>query len=169
MSSFPKSYHVFHSIGIIRTPYKKSAPYQPVQSEEGDFELVLEASYTEGLNLLHTFKYIYVLYALDMITVKSNQMLINPPWAPDMSIGVFASRSPNRPNPIGISIVKIKKIKHNIIYISGIDAFDGTPILDIKPYLDLLDVKRDANFGWVSETGDENHLALHIKGIPHKY
>ncbi len=169
MSTLSKSYHVFHSIGFIRTPYIDSAPYQPVQTEEGDFKLVLHSQYAEGLNLLNTFNYIYVIYALDKIKVRTNRMLISPPWAPEMSIGVFASRSPNRINPIGISIVKIKKIRQNIIYTSGIDAFDGTPILDIKPYLDLLDVKEDANFGWVNQTGDKNHLALHIKGIPHKH
>jgi len=169
MSVFPKSHHVFHNIGTIRTPYINSVPYQPVQTEEGDFKLVLDSQYAEGLHLLDTFKYIYVIYALDKVVVKNNNMLISPPWAPEMSIGVFASRSPNRINPIGISIVKIKKIRKNIIYISGIDAFDGTPILDIKPYLNLLDAKKDANFGWVSETGDINHLALHIKGIPHKH
>ncbi len=106
---------------------------------------------------------------MDKIQVKSNQNILQPPWAPEMEIGVFASRSPNRPNPIGLSIVKIKKIINNIIYISGIDAFDGTPVLDIKPYLKDLDAKCDANYGWVDETGDENHLALHIKGIPHKH
>ncbi len=169
MSFLSKSYHVYQSIGVIRTPYKDSAPYQPVQTDEGDFKLVLHPQYTEGLHLLNTFNYIYVIYALDKIVVKANRMLINPPWAPDMSIGVFSSRSPNRINPIGISIVKIKQIKQNIIYTSGIDAFDGTPILDIKPYIDLLDAKKDANFGWVNQTGDENHLALHIKGIPHKH
>ncbi len=169
MSVYPKSYHVFQSIGVIRTPYKDTVPYQPVQTEEGDFKLVLHPQYTEGLHLLDTFHYIYVIYALDKIVVKTNWLLVKPPWAPEMSIGVFASRSPNRANPIGISVVKVKQVKQNIIYISGIDAFDGTPILDIKPYLDLLDAKKDANFGWVNQTGDVNHLALHIKGVPHKH
>ncbi len=169
MPALTKSYHVFQSIGIIRTPYNDSAPYQPLQADEGDFRLILDKQYIEGLHLLDTFKYIYVIYALDKVVVKNHNMLMRPPWAPEMSIGVFAGRSPNRPNPIGISIVQIKKIWKNIIYISGIDAFDGTPILDIKPYLDLLDAKKDANFGWVNQTGDENHLALHIKGIPHKH
>ena len=169
MSVYPKSYHVFQSIGVIRTPYKDTAPYQPVQTEEDDFKLVLHPQYTEGLHLLDTFNYIYVIYALDKIVVKTNRLLVKPPWAPEMSIGVFASRSPNRVNPIGISVVKVKQVKQNIIYISGIDAFDGTPIIDIKPYLDLLDAKKDANFGWVNQTGDVNHLALHIKGVPHKH
>jgi len=165
----PKTYHVFNSIGILRTPYDNRAPYQPVANDEGEFKIILEEKYASGLKLLHTFKYIYVLFALDKIQLRSQQYLLRPPWAPSMEIGVFASRSPDRPNPIGLSVVQIKKIVKSTIYISGIDAFDGSPVLDIKPYLDLLDAKPDANFGWVTETGDETHLALHIKGIAHKH
>jgi len=165
----PQSYHVYNSIGIIRTPYKDAAPYQPVAHPAGEFKIILDKKYTEALKSLDTFNYMYVLFALDKIKTRTNQMLINPPWAPQFRIGVFASRSPQRPNPIGLSVVKIIKIVQNIIYIESIDAFDGSPVLDIKPYLQLLDSKTDANFGWVEETGDENHLALHIKGIPHKH
>ncbi len=167
--SIPKTYHVYNSIGILRTPYHDQAPYQPVVDDAGEFKIVLEEKYTEGLKLLETFKYIYVLFSLNKIQVRNNSTRLRPPWAPQMEIGVFASRSPNRPNPIGLSIVQIKKIVKNTLYISGIDAFDGSPVLDIKPYLNLLDAKPDANFGWVSESDDENHLALHIKGIPHKH
>jgi len=169
MPVLPKSYHVFHSIGIIRTPYKDIAPYQPVQTEEGSFKLVLESQYAQGLKLLHTFKYIYVIYALDKVVVKNNQMLINPPWAPQIQVGIFASRTPNRPNPIGISIVKLLGVSKNVLRISAIDCLDGTPLLDIKPYIDELDAKSDANTGWVIDTDNTEHLSLHIKGIPHKH
>jgi tRNA-Thr(GGU) m(6)t(6)A37 methyltransferase TsaA len=165
----PKSYHVYNNIGIIRTPYTDNAPYQPVVDDKGDFKLVIDQKFANGLKLIETFKYIYVIYALDKISIQTKELTLRPPWAPQMEIGVFASRSPNRPNPIGLSIVKILKIINNTIYISGIDAFDGSPIIDIKPYLNKLDAKPDANYGWVSETGDENHLALHIKGVPHKH
>ncbi len=165
----PKSYHVYNSIGILRTPYISSAPYQPVTDDKGEFKVILDEKFSSGLHLLDTFSYIYIIYALDKVSVQDRSTTLRPPWAPQMEIGVFSSRSPNRPNPIGISVVKIKRIVKNIIYISGIDAFDGSPVLDIKPYLNILDAKPDANFGWVSETGDENHLALHIKGIPHKH
>jgi len=165
----PQSFHVFRSIGILRTPYIQNAPYQPVANDNGEFKLILEEPYTSGLKLIESFKYIYIIYALDKLKIQTKEMLLRPPWAPQMEIGVFASRSPNRPNAIGLSIVEIKKIQKNIIYISGIDAFDGTPVLDIKPYLNVLDAKCDANFGWVSETGDANHLALHIKGLPHEH
>ena len=80
---------------------------------------------------------------------------------------MFASRSPDRPNNIGISIVRVKGIVNNEIFIFGLDAFDGTPMIDIKPYINDLDVKHDANYGWVDDLEDKEHLILHIKGIPH--
>jgi len=94
-------------------------------------------------------------------------MLVTPPWANGKQVGVFASRSPVRPNSIGISVVLVKRIDNNEIFISGLDAYDGTPLLDIKPYINDLDVKYDANYGWIEGPEDKEHLLLHIKGIPH--
>jgi len=165
----PQSYHVHRSIGLIRTPYTRQAPYQPPAAEAGDFKIVLEPRFAEGLYMLDTFKYMYVLYALDRIYVQPASLRLRPPWMPDREVGVFASRSPRRPNPIGLSVVEILEIAGNVIRISPIDAFDGTPVLDIKPYLNLLDAKPDANYGWAGDQGDSEHLALHIKGIPHKH
>ena len=96
-------------------------------------------------------------------------MLVIPPWSDGKEIGLFASRSPVRPNPIGVSIVKLLKINKNEIFTSGLDVFDGTPLLDIKPYVKDLDSKEDANYGWIEDMKDKEHLILHIKGIPHEY
>ncbi|MEN8123878.1 MAG: tRNA (N6-threonylcarbamoyladenosine(37)-N6)-methyltransferase TrmO [Bacteroidota bacterium] len=168
MNNLPNNYFVFNSIGVIHSPYKNKAPNQPLINDQGDFKIVLNEKFTKGLKLLDTFTYIYVIYYLDKV-IRNNEMIISPPWANQQEVGVFASRSPNRPNPIGISIVKILKIIENKIYISGIDAFDETPVLDIKPYIDKLDAKSDANYGWVNIHDNEDHLALHIQGIPHKH
>ena len=94
----------------------------------------------------------------------------SPSFAPDTKVGLFATRSPVRPNPIGISIVRIKEIADNRIATSGLDVFDNTPLLDIKPYVKDLDSKSDANYGWLDGLdGDRDHLLLHIKGIAHDY
>lgn len=167
--ALPSSFHVYRSIGLIRTPYRRKAPYQPVETAEGDFRIVLERPYAEGLTALETFDYIYVIYALDRVMVREDRLLIRPPWAPEQEVGVFASRSPRRPNPIGISVVRLLSIRDNVLYTGGLDAFDGTPVLDIKPYLMRLDAKCDANYGWAGRVDDEQHLALHIKGIPHDF
>ena len=155
-------------IGYIETPYMGNAPFQPVEDDEQEFCIILEPEYAQGLEKLSTFKYIYVLFYLDRIE-SNDKLLVSPSWSDKKDIGVFATRSPNRPNPIGLSIVSIKKIENNIIFISGIDVFDDTPVLDIKPYIQDLDNKPDANYGWVNQGSDAKHLALHIKGIPHKH
>jgi len=155
-------------IGVIETPYYGRAPYQPVDDADEEFCIVLDEKYTDGLRELEKFKYIYVLYYAHLIS-RELRMVISPPWTVAGKVGIFASRSPVRPNPIGLSVVKIREIIDNRIYTSGMDVFDGTPVLDIKPYIKDLDSKNDANSGWIDELDDSEHLALHIKGIPHDY
>ena len=159
----------FKQIGIIKTPYIDNAPYQPVNKDRGDFRIVLNSEYKDGLLRLKSFRYMYVIYYIDRLKSKPS-MVVTPPWTGGAKIGIFASRAPLRPNPIGISIVRIKKIINNEIITSGLDAFDGTPVLDIKPYVKDLDSKMDANYGWIDDLGgDKEHLSLHLKGIPHEY
>ncbi len=155
-------------IGLIRTPYTDNAPYQPVDEDRGDFRIVVDPQYVRGLYKLAQFRYIYVIYLIDRIKHKLS-MEVSPPWADGMKVGLFASRSPVRPNPIGLSVVRIKQIVDNEIETSGLDVFDRTPLLDIKPYVKDLDAKTDANYGWIEEMADREHLFLHIKGIPHDY
>lgn len=159
----------FKQIGVIRTPYLERAPYQPVNHDRGDFRIVLDSAYKDGLLKLKSFRYIYVLYYIHAVRRRLS-MVVAPPWTTGATIGLFASRSPVRPNPIGLSIVRVKKIIDNQVITSGLDAFDGTPVLDIKPYVKNLDSKDDANYGWLEGLGpDKDHLLLHIEGIPHEY
>ncbi|MEA3543964.1 MAG: tRNA (N6-threonylcarbamoyladenosine(37)-N6)-methyltransferase TrmO [Thermodesulfobacteriota bacterium] len=158
----------FAPIGIIKTPYLDSAPYQPVDTDEQEFYLQLEPEYATGLKDLDSFTYIYVLYFIDRLN-SAPKMEVSPPWVDGQQVGLFASRSPVRPNPIGLSVVRVKKIINNRVYTSGLDVFDGTPLLDIKPYINDLDSKCDANNGWVQGMDEDEHLALHIQGIPHNY
>ena len=155
-------------IGIIRTPYTDNAPYQPVADDEGDFRIIVNPQYREGLRDLDRFHYIYVLYFIHRVDKKIT-MTVSPSWTPGSKVGVFASRSPVRPNQLGLSIVRVKHITDNQIVTSGLDVFDGTPLLDIKPYIQELDSKSDANYGWLEDLDDRDHLMLHIKGIPHDY
>jgi tRNA (adenine37-N6)-methyltransferase len=160
-------------IGIIHTPYtseKCGAPFQSVENADGDFFVEIYPEHRKRLDKLETFTYIYLLYWLDRVT-KTPKQLVNPTWIKNTKVGLFASRSPNRINPIGLSVVNVKKIKGSGIEISGIDAFDNTPLIDIKPYIKDLDVKLDANSGWL-ETADADsrrHFQSYIKGIAHDY
>ena len=159
----------FKQIGTIRTPYVNHAPYQPVDEDKGEFRIIVDTKYTDGLFNLDSFRYIYVIYYIDRLR-RQPAMIVNPSWTHGTKVGLFASRSPVRPNPIGISIVRIKKIVNNEIFTSGLDVFDNTPLLDIKPYVKDLDSKIDANYGWIDDLeGNKDHLFLHIKGIPHEY
>lgn len=155
-------------IGVIRTPYTDRAPYQPVASDEGEFRLCVDPAYVKGLADLDRFRYIYVLYFIHRLH-REPTMSVSPPWTPGKKVGLFSSRSPVRPNPLGLSIVAVKRVAGNEVFTSGLDVFDGTPLLDIKPYLKDLDNKNDSNYGWLEDIDDREHLLLHIKGIPHDY
>lgn len=161
-------------IGTIHTPYSMAsgAPYQPVDADDPAqrlFYVELDAAYTEGLHRLDSYTYLYLLYYIDRLT-QPCRMRISPPWTGEqISVGLFASRSPVRPNPIGLSVVRLLAIEGNRIYTSPLDVFNNTPLLDIKPYIRNLDTKADANYGWIDDLPDRDHLMLHIKGIPHDY
>ena len=155
-------------IGLIRTPYTDTAPYQPLADAEGDFRLILDPEWAGALRDLDRFKYIYVLYWIHRVS-RPVDLLALPPWTGGKSVGLFASRSPVRPNPIGLSVVKVLGVEGREVRVSSLDAFDGTPLLDIKPYVKDLDSKEDADYGWLEDLPDKDHLLLHIKGIPHDY
>lgn len=159
----------FQAIGTIHTPYfPLNTPHQPADDTPGNFWITLNPDYTGALKTLNTFEYIYVLYHLDQVT-DPVELLTKSPWAPDTEIGLFASRSPQRPNPIGLSIVRVKEIYGNEITISGIDTYNGTPLLDIKPYIQFLDSKADANNGWFDALPDKEHTMAHVLGRTHEH
>ncbi|MHA1669798.1 MAG: tRNA (N6-threonylcarbamoyladenosine(37)-N6)-methyltransferase TrmO [Promethearchaeota archaeon] len=158
----------FKQIGVIHTPYKEKAPFQPIKNAQGEFRIVIYPEYAKGLYKLDMFKYIYVIYYIHRVTRKFRN-IITPSWTGGTEVGIFASRSPVRPNLIGISVVPIKNIVKNTIFTSGLDVFDETPLLDIKPYIKDLDSKSDSNYGWIENLDSYEHLLLHIKGIPHDY
>lgn len=128
----------------------------------------MDQRYKDGLRELGKFRYLYIIYYAHR-AARRVEMIISPPWAEGKTLGVFSSRSPVRPNPIGLSIVRINRIHENTIHTSGLDVFDETPLLDIKPYIKELDSKSDANYGWIEDMDNMEHLALHIRGIPHDY
>lgn len=128
----------FTPIGFIHTPYLDKAPRQPIPDEPGNFHIAMLPEWVEGLYQLDKHAYIYVLFWLDRQD-EPIDMLVTPHHDQAQPVGFFASRTPKRPNPIGLSLVQLKKVEDNILFISGIDALDGTPVLDIKPYFQGLD------------------------------
>lgn len=135
-------------IGYVKSPYRERAPRWAKENDKGDFRLVLDPKFAEGLDQLGKFKYIYIVSFLHKSGEKY-PLKVNPPMARDKIVGVFASRSPQRPNPIGLTIARLKKVRGNEIHTSGLDLLDGTPVLDLKPYFRDSDAKMKANNGWV--------------------
>ncbi len=137
-------------IGSIHTPYKDDAPYTDYENMEGEFFIELNEEYTDGLYLLDKLNYCYIIFHIHK-QKKIPRMFIFPPRGNGKEVGLFATRSPNRVNPIGLTVAKIKKIEGNRIYTHGLDIIDGTPLLDIKPYIRDFDMKADSNLGWIED------------------
>ncbi|MFX1419870.1 MAG: tRNA (N6-threonylcarbamoyladenosine(37)-N6)-methyltransferase TrmO [Promethearchaeota archaeon] len=138
----------FKPIGIINTPFKslKGIPIQSLMSDaKGKIEIFPE--YKPGLKDLSDFSHIYCLYYFDM--VKPPVPLQSKPFLDNELRGVFAIRTPFRPNPIGLSILEILKIEDNRIYVQNVDILDKTPILDIKPYVSKFDNIKTKKNGWL--------------------
>lgn len=127
-------------IGHFETEYspETGAPRQGILYPENEARIVIYDEYKPGLQTLSLFEYIIVIYHFSL--TESWDEMVNPPAANHLhNFGVFSTRSPKRPNPIGFSVIKLNKIVDGVLYISGTDAFDGTPVLDIKPYLPSID------------------------------
>ncbi len=158
-------------IGTARTPYQYKAPYQP-QSEnlsDGAFYIQVEPQYAAATQFLETFSHIFVLSYLDRALTPD--LTVRPPWKDGSErYGAFATRTPNRPSPIGLTRVRLLHVEGDRIYTGPLDLFDGTPILDIKPFIRSLDGTADeddlGNDGWLEGS---DHLELHRLGIPHAY
>lgn len=132
----------FQSIGIIKTPYADQAPFRPDSKAEGEFSILIDPEYVTALSDLSKFSHLIVLFYFDR-AIKTN-LKAHPPHLNGAETGLFASRSPNRINKIGMDIVKIISIENNIIKTSSMDILNDTPLLDIKPYIPALDCHPDA-------------------------
>ncbi len=158
-------------VGWMRTPYDPSfTPHQPParEIEAGAFRLEVNPEFAEALHRLNECRYLALLSYFD-----KNQgdvaLRVKPPWLDGVEVGLFASRSPKRPNPIGLHVVRLLKIEGNTLFTGPIDLYDSTPILDIKPYFVTLDAKADAGDGWMDSVEGKAHLLEHMLGIPHEH
>ncbi|MFC2119838.1 tRNA (N6-threonylcarbamoyladenosine(37)-N6)-methyltransferase TrmO [Bacteroidota bacterium] len=140
----------FNSIGIIHSPFKKieGIPIQPSFAKGIKGTIKLREELVEGLIDLDGFSHIILLYYFHLSKEHSFSVV---PFLDDASHGVFATRAPRRPNSIGLSVVKLLKIEKHILYIENVDVIDGTPLLDIKPYVKEFENLEDLRIGWLSE------------------
>lgn len=141
-------------IGIIRTPYTERyrAPRQPgAGSDRADGEIILRPGFNfeQALEDLRGFDFIWVIYWFHRNSTWKPKVL--PPRGPRVKRGVFATRSPHRPNPLGLSLLCLLGVQGRVIRVGDVDLLDGTPILDIKPYLPYAEAFPDAAAGWLDE------------------
>lgn len=138
----------YKPIGVIHTPFKepKGTPIQPAAGEGVKGYIEIFPEYTDGLEGLEEFSHIYLIYHFHLIKNYSLKVI---PYMDVKPRGVFATRAPCRPNPIGISVVRLLEIRENIIYVQDLDIIDGTPLLDVKPYVPVFDIRKVENIGWL--------------------
>lgn len=141
-------------IGIIRTPFTElqGMPIQPCGAKDVTGEVIIDPQYQEGLKDLDGFSHIYLIYHLHQV-VQTKLTVV--PFMDTVPRGVFATRSPVRPSRLGLSIVELVSMEGNHLQIRGADILDGTPLLDIKPYIQAFDCPDEASSGWMkAERGE---------------
>ena len=140
----------FKPIGIVHSPFKKAqrTPIQPKAAKGIEGTVEVFTKFADGLVDLNGFSHLILICHFHL---AQNYKLTVIPFMDDQERGVFATRAPSRPNPIGISVVRLNRIENNILYIQNVDIIDGTPLLDIKPYVPEFDSKEDIKIGWLEK------------------
>lgn len=140
----------FQPIGVVRSPYRyvHDAPRQPGLEPDVEGEIVLRRGMQNCLRDLRGFDRIWVVFVFSF--ARGWREVVTPP-RDDRAHGVLATRAPHRPNPIGLSCVRVHDVRGRTITIVGHDLLDGTPVLDIKPYIPYSDAHPDSRAGWVDE------------------
>ena len=137
----------YRAIGILRSPFQDIAgmPVQPVGAMGIAGHVEVHPEFARGLTDLEGFSHVFLLYHLHRVTGYD---LMVKPFMDTSHHGIFATRSPKRPNPIGLSVLELAGIEGNTVHLRNIDILDGTPVLDIKPYVPRFDVWEGERTGW---------------------
>jgi len=146
----------YRPIGVIHSPFTtiEGMPIQPTGAAgiRGAVEVFPE--FAEGLKDLEGFSHIILLYHFHRV---QGAKLVVTPFMDSQPRGVFATRAPKRPNPIGLSVVKLLRIEQNVLHIENVDILDGTPLLDIKPHVPEFDQPRVDHVGWMEQAAGRVH------------
>lgn len=145
-------------IGVIRSPFSKprGTPIQPTFAQHARGEVILDEHYSGALDDIEGFEHVWLLYWFDRCGPWRHKVV---PYRDTVERGLFATRAPSRPNPIGLSVVRLVERRKNHLVVEGLDILDGTPLLDIKPYLPQVDAYPDSRAGWFGATSSARELA----------
>ena len=144
----PEKTFTFTPIGHVRSPFTEQAgtPIQSAVARDAVGQIVLSEEYVPALKDVEGFERLWVIFVLDRAAPPRLQVT---PYRDTVERGVFATRAPSRPNPIGLSVVRLERIEGNVLHIRGLDMLDGTPVLDLKPYVSEFDSYADSKAGWL--------------------
>lgn len=137
----------FTPIGVVRSPFtsEEGMPIQSIAAEGVEGRIELDPAFAPGLADLEGFSHLWMLTHLHR---SWGQALVVTPFLDDQPHGVFATRSPRRPNPIGLSLIRLQRIEGHVLHVVDLDVIDGTPVLDLKPYVPVFDARETTHIGW---------------------
>lgn len=141
---------VYRPIGIVHSPFKlpQDVPIQSVAAKGVAGHVDVATEYVEGLKDVDGFSHLILIYHFHL--ARDYSLLIKP-FLEKRLHGVFSTRAPSRPNPIGVSVVRLVKREKNILHVQDVDIIDGTPLLDIKPFVPDFDQRKAARIGWLTK------------------
>ena len=142
-------------IGVIRTPFARGegAPIQGTLAPDMPGSVEIAPEYEAALADLDGFSHIHLIYAFHRSSGYDDVVV---PFMDTVERGLFATRAPRRPNPIGLTVVRLLAVEGRTLQVSGVDMIDGTPLLDIKPYIPRVDAIQDACGGWFAQRAAES-------------
>jgi tRNA-Thr(GGU) m(6)t(6)A37 methyltransferase TsaA len=141
---------VYKPIGVVHSPFKmpKDVPIQSVAADGIKGHIEIAQQYVDGLKDVEGFSHLILIYHFHL---SRDYSLLVKPFLDKILHGVFSTRAPSRPNPIGLSIVRLIKIEKNVLQIQDVDIVDGTPLLDIKPFVPDFDQRKAKKIGWLTK------------------
>jgi tRNA-Thr(GGU) m(6)t(6)A37 methyltransferase TsaA len=140
----------YRPIGVVRSEFEhpRGIPRQAVGAKGTRGRIEIDPEWAEGLRDLEGFSHVLVLFHLHL--VREHHLTAHPPWD-DVPHGVFATCSPYRPTPIGVSVVRLERREGTTLHIRELDMADGSPVLDLKPYIPALFPRTDVRVGWLAD------------------
>ncbi|MGA6925602.1 MAG: tRNA (N6-threonylcarbamoyladenosine(37)-N6)-methyltransferase TrmO [Desulfosarcina sp.] len=146
---------LFTPIGVIRSPFNDIAnmPIQPSGAHDVPGQLILDAQFEEGIADLDGFSHLILLYHFHR---SKGYSLKVKPFLDTVQRGLFSTRAPRRPNPVGLSIVRLKHVDSRTLHVLDVDVLDGTPLLDIKPYVPAFDTRSGVRAGWLEKQQEKS-------------
>ena len=144
-------------IGVIHSPFPDPSgmPIQAAAAQGVEGTIELDPAFADGLKDIEGFSHLILIYYLHL-TAQPNLHVV--PFLDDEPHGVFATRSPKHPNRLGISVVRLRRVEGLTLHVEDLDVVDGTPLLDIKPYVPQFDDRANARIGWLAKNIGQTHI-----------